>query len=246
MKLRLLASMVTCCLSISSISHANSAPVSEKLNIDLSYLLNDARASDGSSTQKQNLAGNAKYQRRQGVWGQELQAEAVNSQSSGGTSGTVERYLAAAKATHYSADTFYQYGRLQLEKDLNSAFDYQGNLTAGLGYEVLRDDLQFLSTEAGLGVRHSKQKLAAQDTTNEFIATAGLAYERKINDTLKFNQDLAYEYGEDSQILRTRSAFSAALSQNISGLVSYQLKDTRSDDGDSRDGLTSIGLKYSR
>jgi putative salt-induced outer membrane protein len=242
MQLRLLSLAAVCCLSMSGISHAESA-VTEKLNVDLSYLINDSRAADGSKTNKQNLAGNAKYQRRQGVWGQELQAEAVNSQ---GSSDNLERYLAAAKATHYSTDTFYQYGRIQLEKDLNSAFDYQGNVTVGLGYEVLRDDVQFLTTEAGIGVRHSKQKLAPRDTTNELLGTVGIAYERKITDTLKFNQDLAYEYGEDTRILRSRSAFSAALSQNISGIVSYQLKDTMSDDGDSRDGLTSIGLKYSR
>lgn len=240
MKLRLLIIAATC--FVGSVSHADSG-VTEKLNVDLSYLVNDSRAADGSKTNKQNLAGNAKYQRRQGAWGQELSAEAVNSQ---GSSDNVERYLAAVKATHYSTDTFYQYGRVQLEKDLNSAFDYQANLTTGLGYEVLRDDLQFLTVEAGLGVRHSKQKLAPRDTTNESLGTVGLAYERKITDTLKFNQDLAYEYGEDTQILRSRSAFSAALSKNISGIVSYQLKDTMSDTGDSRDGLTSIGLKYSR
>lgn len=240
MKLRLLAIAATCFLS--SATHAEDS-ATEKLNVDLSYLMNDSRAADGSKTSKQNLAGNAKYQRRQGVWGQELLAEAVNSQ---GSSDNLERYLAAAKATHYSTDTFYQYGRVQLEKDLNSAFDYQANITAGLGYEVLRDELQFLTIEAGLGVRHSKQKLAPNDTTNESLGTVGLAYERKITDTLKFNQDLAYEYGEDTQILRSRSAFSAALSRNISGIVSYQLKDTMSDNGDSRDGLTSIGLKYSR
>lgn len=240
MKLRLLIIAATC--FVGSVSHADSG-VTEKLNVDLSYLVNDSRAADGSKTNKQNLAGNAKYQRRQGVWGQELQAEAVSSQGGGDN---VERYLASAKATHYSTATFYQYGRVQLEKDLNSAFDYQANITAGLGYEVLRDDLQFLTVEAGLGVRHSKQKLAPRDTTNESLGTVGLAYERKITDTLKFNQDLAYEYGEDTQILRSRSAFSAALSKNISGIVSYQLKDTMSDTGDSRDGLTSIGLKYSR
>lgn len=240
MKLRLLIIAVTC--FVGSVSHADSG-VTEKLNVDLSYLVNDSRAADGSKTNKQNLAGNAKYQRRQGAWGQELQAEAVSSQGGGDN---VERYLASAKATHYSTATFYQYGRVQLEKDLNSAFDYQANITAGLGYEVLRDDLQFLTVEAGLGVRHSKQKLAPRDTTNESLGTVGLAYERKITDTLKFNQDLAYEYGEDTQILRSRSAFSAALSKNISGIVSYQLKDTMSDTGDSRDGLTSIGLKYSR
>jgi len=242
MQLRLLALVLVCGLTVSGLSHADNT-TTEKLEVDLSYLLNDSRAADGSKTNKQNLAGNAKYQRRQGVWGQELQAEAVNSQGSGDH---VERYLAAAKATHYSNATFYQYGRVQLEKDLNSAFDYQANLTAGLGYDVLRDEVQFLTTEAGLGVRHSKQKLAPRNTSNELLGTVGLAYERKITDTLKFNQALAYEYGADTQILRARSAFSATLSQYISGIVSYQLKDTLSDDGDSRDGLTSVGLKYRR
>ncbi|MEC7118886.1 MAG: DUF481 domain-containing protein [Pseudomonadota bacterium] len=238
-----ISTTLTLLMLATSSSQANTTPATEKLDVDLSYLINDARAADGSKTKKQNLAGNAKYQRRAGVWGQELQAEAINSQ---GGDDNVERYLAAAKLTHHSTDTFYQYGRVQLEKDLNSAFDYQANATVGLGYEVLRDDRQYLTTEAGIGVRHSKEKLPPRDTTNELIGTVGLAYERKLTDSVKFNQTLGYEYGEDSQVLRSRSALSVVLSERLSGLVSYQLKDTRADEGNSRDGLTAIGLKYSR
>ena len=117
-------------LSIGVASHAAESMIKVdkdyKLDADLSYLLNTSD-SGGASDTKQSFAGHVVYQRMYGEWGQELKASAVTSSDNNSTD-NVEQYLVSGKMTH-SEDSFYEFGKLQWEKDLNSAFDYQTSLT---------------------------------------------------------------------------------------------------------------------
>ena len=215
-----------------------------RLDADLSYLLNSSK-SDGNSTTKENLAAHVLFQRQAGVWGQEVRAEAVSANDDGNSGNNVERYMLSGKLLHRSSDTIYQYVKLQGDKDLSSSLDYQVALTGGLGIDLIKTDWQELTAEAGAGYRYSKDRYAPFDDHNELIGTVGLYYMYKFNERVKFNQDLAYEYGDSSQIFRSRSSLSASLTDSISGLVSYQIKDTQADSGNSRDSLVTVGAKYS-
>lgn len=214
------------------------------LDADVSYLMNTSTGTDGSSTDKQNLAANISYKRMLGVWGQEVKAEAVSTQDDNATD-NIERYLLSGKLMHQQGEHAYQFAKLQLEKDLNSAFDYQASLTGGVGYEFLKDDIQLLTGEVGAGVRYSKDRAPPQDTRTEALGTLAVHYQRKLTDTTHFTQDLGYEYGAESSTFRSKTSLAMAISKQISGLVSYQIKDISADEGNSRDALTSIGLKYS-
>lgn len=210
---------------------------------DLSYLINSTK-SNGDSNTKENLAMNLLFQRQVGVWGQEVRAEAVSSNDDGDSGSNVERYMLAGKLLHRSTDTIYEFAKLQGDKDLSSNFDYQVSLTGGVGIDVLKDEKQTLTAEAGAGYRYSKERYEPYDDFNEVIGTVAAYYEYKFNDKVKFNQDLSYEFGDKSQILRSRSSIGANLTDTVSGLVSYQIKDTQADVGNSRDSLLSVGLKY--
>ncbi len=216
---------------------------SYRLEGDLSYLLNTTK-SNGESNSKENLAANILFQREVGVWGQELRAEAVSANDDSDSGSNVERYMVSGKMLHRSTNTIYQFGKLQGDKDLSSQFDYQLSLTGGLGVDLYRDQHQTLIAEAGTGYRYSKEKNQPYDSLHEMIGTVAAYYEYKFNDKVKFNQDLSYEFGGKSQILRSRTSVGASLTDSISGLVSYQIKDTQADIGNSRDSLLSVGLKY--
>ena len=216
---------------------------SYRLEGDLSYLLNSTKSNSESNT-KENLAANLLFQRQVGVWGQEVRAEAVSANDDGDSGKKVERYMLSGKLLHRSTDTIYQFAKLQGDKDLSSNFDYQVSLTAGLGIDILKDEKQTLTAEAGAGYRYSKERYEPYDDFNELIGTLGAYYQYNFNERVKFNQDLSYEFGDKSQILRSRTSLSAGLTDSISGLVSYQIKDTKADVGDSRDSLLSVGLKY--
>ena len=214
-----------------------------RLEADLGYLVNTSKSEGSSSTTKENLAAHILFQRQQGIWGQELRAEAVSTNDDS-SSDNVERYLVAGKLLHRSSPTVYQFGKLTAEKDLSSAFDYQITTTIGLGKDVIKDDVQSLAVEVGAGYRYSKERYAPRDDIGEAIGTIAAFYQYQINPTVRFNQDLSYEVGKDTQTLRSRTALSADLTQSFAATASYHVKDLRSDSGDSRDSLVSLGLRY--
>lgn len=214
-----------------------------RLEGDLSYLINSSKT-DSSKSTKENLAAHVLFQRQVGVWGQEVRAEAVSANDDGDSGNNVERYMLSGKLLHRSSDTIYQFVKLQGDKDLSSSLDYQLALTGGVGLDLIKDEKQLLTTELGAGYRYSKERYQPYDDYNELIGTVGVYYQYQFNERVKFNQDLGYEFGDKSQILRSRSALSASLTDRISGIVSYQIKDTKADAGDSRDTLVTVGAKY--
>lgn len=222
---------------------------SYRLDGDLSYLLNTSRA-NGSSSRKENLAANILFQRQEGIWGQELKAEAVSANDDSDASKNVERYMIYGKLLHRNAensDNVYQFLKLQGDKDLMSKFDYQVGLTGGAGLDIIKSEKQELTGEVGAGYRYSKlEPVGSQQASdyNELIGTMALFYQYKFNDVVSFNQDLAYEFGNKAQTFRSRSSVSAMLTSSVSGLVSYQMKDLQADQGNSSDSLFSVGLRY--
>ncbi|WP_162818046.1 DUF481 domain-containing protein [Aquirhabdus parva] len=236
-------------LSLSVVSYAaeDAIKVSKdkdyNLDADLSYLLNNTTNTDGTSSNKSSIAGHVTFKRMQGDWGQELKAEAIGSSDSN-SSDNVERYLASGKMMH-SEGSFYEFGKLQWEKDRSSAFDYQTSLTGGIGSELYRDDVQFLNGEIGAGVRYSVEDLPPQKDKTEAIGTLAAHYERILTKTVSFTQDLGYDYGSSSNTFRSRSALSMMMTDKLSGLFSFDYKKIKSDLGDSDSSLTAFGLKYS-
>lgn len=214
-----------------------------RLEGDIGYLYNNSKTTDGSSTNKTNLTARILFQRQAGIWGQEVIASAVSTHDDNATN-NIERYLLAGKLSHSSSDTIYQFGKLTAEKDLSSAFDYQISATGGLGINILKDDRQSLSTEIGAGYRFSKEKVEPQDTTNELVGTLAAFYEYKITPSVRFNQDLGYEFGQDSRTFRSRTALTTDLTKHFAASASYNIKDIQADIGNSRDSLLSLGLNY--
>ena len=247
--LSLLSAMLLPVISHADLGPARQAPAEIKtdkdynLQVDAGYLLNESKSSDGSRSSKQNLNGALLIQRMSGVWGQELRAETVNT-SDNTSNNNIERYLLAGKVSHHQSVTTYQFAKLQWEKDLSSSFDYQASLTGGLGYDFMKDEQQSLSGELGVGYRNSRDSEVPKQENNEAIGTAALFYERAITPSLKFQQDLGYEYGDASGIFRAKTALSAAINSHFAAQAGYQLKQVNADLGNSRDSFVSLGLKY--
>lgn len=214
-----------------------------RLESEVGYLLSNTKSNTGTSTKKTNFTGRALFQRQVGIWGQEVLANVISANADDGTDST-ERYLLAGKLLHRSTDTIYQFGKLTAEKDLSSAFDYQASLTGGVGFDLIKDEKQSLSTEIGAGYRFSKEKVEPRDSKNELIGTAAAFYQYQITPTVRFNQDLGYEYGQDSQTFRSRTALTTDLTQHFSAFASYNIKKINADIGNSHDSLLSLGLNY--
>jgi putative salt-induced outer membrane protein len=243
---KIIALMLGLSLSIASYAAEDIIKVDKdyKLDATLSYLLNSTNDNDTTDT-KQSFAGSIDYQQMLNAnWGEEFKATAVNSSDKNDSANNVAQYLAFGKLTH-SQGSFYEFGKLQWERDLTSAFADQTSLTFGLGRELYRDQIQFLTGELGAGVRYDTDREPPQDTKTEAIGTVAAHYERQLLPTTRFTQDLGFDYGSSSNTVRSHSALAIMMTDKLSGQLSFDYKKINSDLGGSTTTLTSVGLKYS-
>ena len=214
-----------------------------RLETDLGYLVNNSSSKNGSSKQD-NLTAHILFQKKSGDWGQELIADVVSTHGNSSDQ-NIERYYVSGKILHRGENIVYRFGKITAEKDLTSIFDHQIATSMGWGIDVLKSDDVSLSLEMGGGYRYSRMKDSEdEEATHEGTGMLAGFYTYKISPDIKFNQDISFELGKDSQILRSRSALSADLTKKISAVASYSLKNVQADKGDNRDSLLSLGLRY--
>ncbi len=219
--------------AILAASTAFAAPL--KIEADGTYTMTNAGA--GSETAA-NFLGIATKQL--GPWMHAYRAEAAGT-------GSNEHYLLSALIASEIAPKTQFFAKAAIEKDIgpNVTLDFNSAVTIGLAYEVFKTDLHTLRTEAGVGNRFYKADAPGADVENEVIGTLGARYDRKLNENLQFTQELAAEMGDTIKTYRSRTALSAALTTNISGVVSHSFKrDDVSGAPNSDSNITSFGVKY--
>ncbi|PRC94690.1 DUF481 domain-containing protein [Solimicrobium silvestre] len=236
-------------LSLCAFSHAEDPiKVTNKdynLDADLNYLVNSTNSSTDVGNTKQNFSGHIDFKQISGDWAQEIKAAAVNSTDGNNPVDNTESYLVSGKTMHNEDASFYEFAKVQWEKDSSSAFKSQTALTLGLGKKLYSDDLQFLTAEVGAGAEYDVKQAPPNYSSTNGLGTLAAHYERKITTSVSFVQDVGYDYSSISKTIRSRSAISVMLTDKLSGLVSLDYKKIHSDLGDSRTILSAIGLKYS-
>ena len=214
-----------------------------RLETDVGYLINKSSSSNGDSEQD-NLTAHILFQRVSDDWGQEFIADAVSTHGDS-TAQNLERYYVSGKILHHGANIIYRFGKITAEKDLTSIFDHQITTSVGWGVDVLKSDRSILSLEMGGGYRYSRMQDSEENKAmHESTGTLAGFYSYKISPDIQFNQDMSYELGKDSKVLRSRSALSADLTKKISAVASYSIKDVKGHEGDNKDSLLSLGLRY--
>lgn len=197
--------------------------------------------STGSSA-KETFKGLVATKYLHGRWTHELKLEGLN--ESDGATGvrTSERYLAQEKSSWSFTERDYLFLKLQTEKDQQSSYDYQAFAALGYGHIFVKSDTLLVSSELGTGVRHNKDALSGYED-NEALGNAALKAEWKFRPGARVNEDVSVEMGEDSTVVRTRSALTFDLTSVLALSVAYE---TKRDDGpaDLNDTQTSVGLNY--
>lgn len=194
------------------------------------------------SSEKETFKGLLAAKYLQGRWTHEVKLEGLNESDGSTGERTSERYLVLEKSSRDFTDRDYLFLKLQAEKDQQSSWDYQAFAALGYGHRFIKTDTIVLSTELGAGVRHNKDE-ATGDEDNEALGNAALKYEWAFRPGARFNEDVSVEMGEDSTVVRTRSALTFDLIKVLALSVAYE---TKRDDGpgDLNDTLTTVGLNY--
>ncbi|MBT8145466.1 MAG: DUF481 domain-containing protein [Gammaproteobacteria bacterium] len=134
---------------------------------------------------------------------------------------TAQRFYHVARGRRDLSERSYLAIRGSYEDDRFSGYDYQADFTASYGRSWLHNiDNMSLNTDIGPGYRKSEGEL----DLNEMILRIAGEYEWAISETSNFYQDVALEFGQDSDIYRTETGIESEILENISLRFSINIK----------------------
>ncbi|WP_456403733.1 DUF481 domain-containing protein [Hydrogenimonas sp.] len=111
-----------------------------------------------------------------------LKADILYGEKSGVTSD--ERYRLFFNVNHYYSGDLFTYGEASALRNTFEGYNQQYNLGAGLGYNIFKDEKQFLKGKAGLQYRRSNY--TSQPHDNFYYLKGGLDYLYNFSKTNKF------------------------------------------------------------
>ena len=135
---------------------------------------------------------------------------------------TAQRFYHVARGRRDLSDITYLAIRGSYEDDRFSGYDYQADFTASYGRSWLNNiDHMSLDTDIGPGYRRSESD---EEDRSELIVRVAGEYEWAISDTANFYEDLAMEFGQDSNIYRSETGIESEIMENISLRFSINIK----------------------
>ena len=165
-----------------------------------------------------NFAGN--ISRTQNNWEYRFTLDGIYASSDDETKG--QRFYGVGSANYeFSEDSFFL-ARVSHEDDRFSGFDSQSDFTLsyGRGFLQARNDMD-LVFNTGIGIRWSR--LDGSDFDEPILRLAG-EYEWTLSNSATFSQELAIEYGTDSNIYRSDTGITTQVLENLSLRFSLRLK----------------------
>jgi len=206
-----------------------------------SGLLGFSATSGNSDTESLN-AGLA-LKRESGKWVNELGVDILRASTD--DIDTAERYTINTKTGYKFDDNDYIYYGTRYDKDNFSGFDYTITTGLGWGHKFHDDEKHRFITELGVGY---KTEAIDEDRTenNGAVLIGKLDYMRQLTDTIKFEDVLIVEAGDDNTFAQNDLGFSFAVSDAFAVKLLHQIRhNTDAPAGNrSTDTLVSANLVY--
>ena len=186
------------------------------------------------NTKSLGLSGGVKLVKDAVKWRLNFQARADYERNGGNTT---RDQLSATIEPNYKFDKrLYAYGLGQFERDRFQGFSARYTISGGLGYELVKTDDVRLAVKAGPAFRITN--FTGGGSKSSLAALAGLDFDWKISDSLKFSQDAGGTYASDAQgfssavvvidsdntSLTATSALDAKLIGALSARLSYTIE----------------------
>ena len=152
----------------------------------------------------------------------------------------------------FARDIWSAYGRTSFERNEVAGLQHRIFLGTGLGYRPLDGDIVEWSLEGSPGIKFER-RLEDRDTetpyyddTETFAMRAGSRFAYQLNEHVKFANDTNLIYSDQSTQIRNDLSLTAALVQNISARLSFDVRhDTEPPQNvEPTDTSTRISLVY--
>ncbi|VWX56589.1 DUF481 domain-containing protein [Sphingorhabdus sp. 109] len=186
------------------------------------------------NTRNLGISGGLKLVKDAVKWRLNIKARADYERSSGST--TRDQLSATIEPNYKFDESLYAYGLAQFERDRFQGFSARYTLSGGLGYELVKTKDIRLAIKAGPAFRTTN--FAGGGSKSSLAALAGIDFDWKISDHLKFSQDAGGTYASDAQgfssavvvidsdntSLTATSALDAKLLGSLSARLSYTIE----------------------
>jgi putative salt-induced outer membrane protein len=173
------------------------------------------------NTEEENVKYGLTVDWLRGNWEYQFTSDGLRNSKDGVT--TAQKLYHVARGRRQLTENSYWALRGAYEDDRFSGFDYQADITASYGRSWLNNiDNMSLTTDIGPGFRKSKSETG--ETFNEMIVRLSGEYEWGISDSANFFQNLALEFGEDSNIYRSETGIESAVMESLSLRFSFNVK----------------------
>ena len=158
---------------------------------------------------------------------------------------TAEKYFISVQSNYRYSPRMFFFGRASYEDDRFSGFEYQGTLTAGLGYRFLvdRPDMA-LDTEAGAGIKAYREE--GRDQESEAIGRLAGKYVWDFREKSKFTQEVSADFGDSFDVYKSVTSLTAQLVGNFAINLGYTVKYTTAVPAgkEKKDTETTINMVY--
>lgn len=177
-------------------------------------------------------------------WTHALDMSALRATTSGTT--TANRYQAGWQSNYRVTDRAFTFGGLHYDKDSFSGFDYQANVTAGLGYKFFNTEKVKLSGQVGAGYGRLKNAVTGQ-TFGDAIATAGFSYENQLSASTKVVDKFRVESGSKNTMVDNFVGLEVKMNQKLALGVGFDVHSNSKPPGKLKktDTLATANLVYS-
>ena len=164
------------------------------------------------------------------------------------TTVTAEKYFVSTQGDYKlnnEHSALFIYG--SYTDDRFSGFEYQSSVAVGYSDQLFGNDVSFFNYNLGPGYTFNKSDQGVSDES--FMVRVAMAYEYKLSEHAKFNQDISTELvfeDESNAQSKSESAITAKLMGDLSLKVSYSVTHNSevADDKENMDTTTSVSVVY--
>lgn len=195
------------------------------------------------NTDSQTLIAKGRLTWLTGKWTHTLRGEVRNVSRDDETS--AEQYLVAGRERLELEGPHYLFGFARWDRDRFSGYEQQFTTIGGYGRDLIDDERQRLSLEAGPGYRYDRVVDGEDESLG--VAYGALAYAWDFSETASLEQELSVEATDANVTSRSLTALTARLNAHLALKLSHEIKDTSHppEDAEARtDRTTSASLLY--
>lgn len=158
---------------------------------------------------------------------------------------TANRYQAAASSALKMNERASWVSALRYERDDFSAYEWQGTVSIGYGYQYIDTERVKLGATVGPGYRRARNA-STLETESEGILRGSVEYAHQLTTTTRLENDFLVESGSDNTFIQNDLGLSVAINSALALKAGFQVRrNSEVDPGrEKTDTLTTLNVVY--